>query len=89
MSDIDFDLVEKNKFWKNVVGDTLVAIIVITISLCVYYSLDNSRMINNGYEYRRVAVSVRTVADYEYKWVKIGSPESKEDTTIPQRAPGE
>jgi len=85
MGSIDFDQVESNKFWKGIIADVLITAVIITLVICIYDCWQTAKMLASGYEYRRVPVSVETKAKYSYEWVKIGSPESKEATTIPER----
>lgn len=86
MNGIDLDEIEKNKFWKGVLSDMLAAAVIIVICLCIYDSVQTTKMLEAGYEYRRVPVSVKTESQYKYEWIKIGSPEHKEAAVTPERS---
>lgn len=84
MSNMDFDAIENYKFWKSVISLIIGGIIGVITLLVLSDGVETRNMIAAGYEYRRV-VAQRTVS-YTYQWVKIGSPESREEVsdTVPE-----
>jgi hypothetical protein len=86
---MDMDNIENNKFWKDIIRYVLTAAVTIVGIVYAYHHVTTSKMISNGYEYRRVPVAVRQTADYNYEWVKVGTSEYKEaeKCTIPEREP--
>lgn len=84
MSNMDFDAIENNKFWQNIVRYGILGVVGVVLLWNIADAYERDRMVAAGYEYRRV-VAQRTVS-YTYQWVKIGSPESREEVsdTVPE-----
>ncbi len=80
MSNMNFDAIESNKFWQNIVRYIVFGVLVFTAILTAANSWETQRMLAAGYEYRRVPV--QTTASYSYQWVKVGSLEYKESLNL-------